>query len=150
MRGARTTEIKVRGYHLDFYGHVNNARYLEFLEEARWALFEDRLDLKDLRRRGLAFYVVNININFRHPAGLGDLLQVTGRFVRFGSRSGVLRQEILRKGTPAMVADADVTFVIADPQSGVALPLEGELRALIESLAPGPAEEPDSGPARTA
>lgn len=29
------TQIKVRGYHLDVYQHVNNARYLEFLEEAR-------------------------------------------------------------------------------------------------------------------
>lgn len=28
------TQIKVRGYHLDVYQHVNNARYLEFLEEA--------------------------------------------------------------------------------------------------------------------
>ena len=27
------TFIKVRGYHLDVYQHVNNARYLEFLEE---------------------------------------------------------------------------------------------------------------------
>ncbi|EJV5382956.1 TPA: hypothetical protein HMT81_08910, partial [Escherichia coli] len=24
------TQIKVRGYHLDVYQHVNNARYLEF------------------------------------------------------------------------------------------------------------------------
>lgn len=30
------TQIKVRGYHLDVYQHVNNARYPEFLEEARW------------------------------------------------------------------------------------------------------------------
>lgn len=38
-------DIKVRGYHLDLYGHVNNARYLEFLEEARWAYFDDEADL---------------------------------------------------------------------------------------------------------
>lgn len=31
---AMQTQIKVRGYHLDVYQHVNNARYLEFLEEA--------------------------------------------------------------------------------------------------------------------
>ena len=30
------TKIVIRGYHLDAYRHVNNARYLEFLEEARW------------------------------------------------------------------------------------------------------------------
>jgi thioesterase-3 len=148
MHVPRTTEIKIRGYHLDFYGHVNNARYLEFLEEARWGLFEDRLDLMAWRKRGRAFFVVNININFRRPAGLGDRLEVTGRFARFGRRSAVLRQEILRQGTVTVIADAEVTFVIADLQSGVALPLEGELRALIESLAPGPAEEPAGGPAR--
>ena len=27
------TQIKVRGYHLDLFQHVNNARYLEFIEE---------------------------------------------------------------------------------------------------------------------
>ena len=36
-----TTDITVRGYHLDLYRHVNNARYLEFLEEARWQFMED-------------------------------------------------------------------------------------------------------------
>ena len=33
--------VRVRGYHLDVFQHVNNARYLEFLEEARWSYFED-------------------------------------------------------------------------------------------------------------
>ena len=28
-------KLKIRGYHLDVYQHVNNARY-RFLEEARW------------------------------------------------------------------------------------------------------------------
>jgi thioesterase-3 len=27
------TKIKVRGYHLDVYQHVNNARYLDFLKK---------------------------------------------------------------------------------------------------------------------
>ena len=39
------TIIKVHGYHLDVYQHVNNARYLEFLEEARWNALEDGMPL---------------------------------------------------------------------------------------------------------
>jgi len=27
------TAIRIRNYHLDGYGHVNNARYLEFLDK---------------------------------------------------------------------------------------------------------------------
>lgn len=34
-------KLTVRNYHLDGYGHVNNARYLEFLEEARWAFLRN-------------------------------------------------------------------------------------------------------------
>ena len=50
-------EIKVRGYHLDIYAHVNNARYVEFLEEARWALFDDSEVGKDMISRGFALYL---------------------------------------------------------------------------------------------
>ncbi|MBK8344446.1 MAG: hypothetical protein IPL12_14680 [Bacteroidetes bacterium] len=28
-----THEIKVRGFHCDMFGHVNNARYLNFLKK---------------------------------------------------------------------------------------------------------------------
>ena len=32
--------IYIHNFHLDGYGHVNNARYLEFLEQARWHYFQ--------------------------------------------------------------------------------------------------------------
>ena len=55
-----TTLIKVRGYHLDVYQHVNNARYLEFLEEARWEWLDDS-DVADwLQKHKMAFVAVNI------------------------------------------------------------------------------------------
>jgi thioesterase III len=133
--GVWCSEIKVRGYHLDVYGHVNNARYLEFLEEARWAAFDDgKLDLRDWERRGRAFFVVNINISYRAPASLGDLLRVCTRIERFGDRSATLRQLVVRVGDGVTVADAAVTFVIFDRAAGRALPLEGELREAIERV----------------
>lgn len=41
--------VRVLNYHLDGYGHVNNARYLEFLEAARWHFFEHYQLLGSLR-----------------------------------------------------------------------------------------------------
>lgn len=135
---ADATEIKIRGYHLDFYGHVNNARYLEFLEEARWTLFENRMDLERWRERGVSFFVVNINISYRRPALLGEVVEVISSVGKLGNRSGTLSQKVMLKGTDTLVADADVTFVLADG-SGKAVPIDGELRVLIESLSHGPA-----------
>jgi len=124
------TEIKVRGYHLDLYGHVNNARYLEFLEEGRWQWLENKADLGALLQRGLGFSVVNININYRRPATLGEILEVETGVKALGNRSGIMHQAVLLQGTGTVVADADVTFVIVSLESGRALPLSEELRGL--------------------
>jgi thioesterase III len=127
------TEIKVRGYHADFYGHVNNARYLEFFEEDRWALLESKIDLRKWAQIGLVFLVVNINVNYRRAVPVGETLLVGTNLEKIGSRSVVLKQEILIKNSGEVAADALITFVIAD-QSGRAMTMEGEVRAEIEKL----------------
>ncbi|MDU4093741.1 MAG: YbgC/FadM family acyl-CoA thioesterase, partial [Pantoea sp.] len=76
------TLIKVRGYHLDVYQHVNNARYLEFLEEARWEWLEKLNAFHWLMENKLAFVVVNININYRRPALLGHVLCINSRLLQ--------------------------------------------------------------------
>lgn len=129
---AHHTEIKIRGYHLDFYGHVNNARYLEFLEEARWGWIEERADLADLRERGLGYSVVNINISYRRPAQLGDVIDIETTLASIGNKSGVVRQVVRLKGTDTVVADADVTFVLVATDTGRAVVLDGALKALFD------------------
>jgi thioesterase-3 len=126
------TEIKVRGYHLDLYGHVNNARYLEFLEEARWAWLEEYLDLSAWQERGLGFVAVRICVNYRRPAGLGDVLSVTSHFKHLGGKSGVVVQLVHHRDRDELVADAEVTFVVSDLARGRAVPLEGEVRWELE------------------
>jgi thioesterase III len=130
-----TIEIKVRGYHLDVFGHVNNARYLEFLEEGRWALFDSKVNLDDLAREGFAFTVVNININYRRPAFLHDILYVETGLAKFGKRSATLRQTVKNKASGETIADADVTFVMLAIQEQKAALLEGRLKERIMQVA---------------
>jgi thioesterase-3 len=127
------TEIRVRGYHADFYGHVNNARYLEFFEEDRWAQLESKIDLRKWAEKGLIFLVVNINVNYRRAVPVGEILNVTTRLDKIGNRSVVLKQEILVKESKAVAADALITFVITD-KTGRAVSMDGEMRKEIEKL----------------
>lgn len=122
-----TTEIKIRGYHTDLYQHVNNARYLEFLEEARWQLLEDHMDLKTFMKSGFLFFVVNINISYRSPARVGDTVLIQSGLKKFGNKSVVIRQQISNKATGTVCVDADVTFVIADT-GGRPLTVEADLK----------------------
>ncbi|EOW6516769.1 YbgC/FadM family acyl-CoA thioesterase [Cronobacter dublinensis] len=128
------TQIKVRGYHIDVYQHVNNARYLEFLEEARWDGLENDESFKWMMAHNIAFIVVNININYRRPAVLGDMLTITSEMKQLNGRSGVLSQVITLGPEDEVVADALITFVCVDLKTQKALPIEGELREKLENI----------------
>ena len=127
--------LKVRGYHLDLYRHVNNARYLEFLEEARWSFLESRGNLEFFEKSGYAFAVVNININYRRAAYLSEILQIATSVKAIGTRSCVMHQLVTLQGTDIVIADADVTFVLVDTRTEKAAPLEGALREAMEWMA---------------
>jgi len=123
------TEIKVRGYHLDVFGHVNNARYLEFLEEARWTYLEQMgISFDSFARKGISLAVVNININYRAPSVLGDVLVIETTLNKIGNRSIVLNQVVHKKHDNKRVIDAEVTFVIIDLATGRAIQIDDELK----------------------
>ena len=127
-------KIKVRGYHLDMYRHVNNARYLEFLEEARWNFIESKIDLNDWMKKGLGFVVANININYRKPASLDAILDIQSRVSKVNKRSATIEQKIFLENTEILIADADVTFVVVSTDTGKPVPLEGELLETMQSF----------------
>lgn len=115
-------KLTVRNYHLDGYGHVNNARYLEFLEEARWAFFEERGLLHELS--DLMLIVARIDIRYSRPAVEGDVLQFSCRLKTPGMRRIVLTQTItLLNGKTAAEADITLMPVSAKTQRTVSLPV---------------------------
>jgi thioesterase-3 len=127
------THIIVRGYHTDLYQHVNNARFLEFLEEGRWQLLEEYTDLPAFMTKGYLFFVVNINISYRSQAKVNDRIVVQSGRAATGNKSAVIRQRIINKKTKAVLVDADITFVIAD-RLGKPLKIEGEIQDILEQV----------------
>ncbi|MFG6179188.1 acyl-CoA thioesterase [Halomonas sp. THAF12] len=126
--------LRVRGYHLDGYGHVNNARYLEFLEEGRWAYFDERPALAEIIQGGeVAFVAVNLNIDYRRAAVAGEDLEVVTGLAELGSRSARMHQNIRRTRDGKTVASADLTFVLLDVAANKAVTIDGVLR---EAMAP--------------
>lgn len=131
---AHSTTISVRGYHLDLYGHVNNARYLEFLEEARWRFFAERGIIKDITGELLGMVVVNININYRRPALIHEQLEITTGVTRIGNKSFIIHQVISVAATGDVVADKDGTYVLFDNKEGKSVVIEGDYRDLLDRL----------------
>lgn len=112
------TEIKVRGYHLDLYGHVHHSRYLEFLEEAAWRCIEKYGSIEFLVNAKLAFVIVHIN--YRRAATIGEDLVLETAMRDIGTKNAIMRHVVKSKGTTSVIADADadVTFVIVGGVAG--------------------------------
>ncbi|MCP4022730.1 MAG: acyl-CoA thioesterase [Desulfobacteraceae bacterium] len=104
------TTINVRGYHIDHFGHVNNARYLEFLEEGRWHYCEKNNLLEELfHNNGIIHVVKQISIRYLKPAVAGNRLQViTGVEKTVRGKEIHMFQTIFLKDTRIKIADAQV------------------------------------------
>ncbi|MGP9663340.1 acyl-CoA thioesterase [Halomonas sp. 86] len=127
-------QLRVRGYHLDGYGHVNNARYLEFMEEGRWAFFDEHpAMISELHQAGRAFVVVNLNIDYRAAAVQGDDLTILTGIVEVGERRALCHHRIYRSDG-VLVAQADLTFVLLDMRANKASVIENELAERLNAL----------------
>lgn len=107
-------QIEVRPTEIDVMGHVNNAKYLEYMEWSREDWY-NRIELPFdvFTEMGVGTVTVNININYRKEATLGQKLTISTEPFRKGKTSYILKHEIYNeKGE--FVADAEVTSVTID------------------------------------
>ena len=130
MTEKTITKIDIRGYHLDGYQHVNNARYLEFLEEGRWQHYEN-ISTEAYAKLGFAFVIVNININYRLPAIFGDVIRIETNIEKIGNSSLVFNQVIFNDKNDKVVCDAKITFVILNQKTGKPFVIDETFRELL-------------------
>jgi thioesterase-3 len=122
------TKIIVRGYHLDVYGHVNNARYLEFLEEARWAACDNKpATLAWFMQQHYALTVNRIEIDYKRPATMGEHLLVKSDVLKRETKHWLLSQDIVRQSDDKLIVSAQVYVCVVSPNHRGALPIEGEV-----------------------
>src|SRR3954447_4093639 len=96
-----TLEIVVRPTEIDVNGHVNNAKYVEYLEWGREDWYEKNgLPYDRLHALGAVTVAVNLNLNFRRECRQGEVLTIATRPESVGRSSFVIKQEVVnREGT---------------------------------------------------
>lgn len=126
-----THHIKVRGFHCDIFGHVNNARYLEFLEETRWEWLNSISSFNYFLKQNMSFVVVSVTIHYRYPSVLNDMLSITAVIKQMGNRSATVTQIVKRESDGKLIAEAEVTFALLDNTTGKAIQLNDELKSIL-------------------
>ena len=126
MATVHEERIKIRWRDVDNYGHVNNAVYLTYLEEARdaWAheVLGDRFD----------FVIVRVAIDYRRELSLDDdEVIVRCRGAGYG-RASIRTTEQIVTADGTVRADAQSVIVAHDAEARKARPLTSDERALLD------------------
>ncbi len=114
-----THRLQVRFRDCDPLGHVNNAVYLTYLEQARFHLWKAQLGFvaksaADTGPRGVGFIMARMEIDFRAQAKYGDELDVTLSLDGFGRTSFTYSYEIINAATGQVVSTARSVLVRFD------------------------------------
>jgi acyl-CoA thioester hydrolase len=131
-----STEMEVRWRDVDALGHVNNAVYLTYLEQARVRYFEEI---------GLGFgtdagmILAEITCTYRSPLSLSERVTVWMRVSEFRNSSFIVLYRI--EGEDGrLAATARSVQVCYDYDASRAVPIPDEWRAAIAAYEPGLSE----------
>lgn len=81
--------------HLDTFGHVNNAVYLEILEEARWDwITGNGYGLREVRELGQGPTILECSLRFLREIVLRERIEIESFVESMGSKVGEVVQNI--------------------------------------------------------
>jgi acyl-CoA thioester hydrolase len=143
------TTIPVRFRDVDLMGHVNNAVYFTYLEQARIDYFRDLFAQSPAVEHPPGFIVASARLDFRSPVAMDDRVHVFLRTVEMGRTSFKLEYEIWSEALRARAAAGETVQVVYDYAARAAVPLSPALRAALEAFEgrPIPAKKPLEAPA---
>ncbi|MEJ2599510.1 MAG: thioesterase family protein [Anaerolineales bacterium] len=123
--------IEVRYGDLDPQGHVNNARYLTYLEQARIGYFR-HLDLwKGDSFLDIGIILADVHLTFRTPILLGHQVRVGVRVARLGNKSLTMEYSLEEASNHTELATASSVLVSYDYHTGQTVPISPEWRRTI-------------------
>lgn len=121
--------IEIRWRDMDAYGHVNNAVYLNFLEEARDEWVQRTVgSVSDAWDFVLARVAIDFADELKHDDG-SVLVRVTLGGV---GRSSIRTREEIVKPDGTVSARAESVIVPKDPKTGRSRPLRDDEREVLE------------------
>jgi len=121
--------IEIRWRDVDAYGHVNNAVYLNYLEEARDAWVQDALGpLTDT----WDFVLARVAIDFKGELKQEDGAVIVRCWLDSIGRASLRTRERVIKLDGSVSAEAESVIVPRDPRTGKARPLTESERGALE------------------
>lgn len=114
-------EVRLRFSDFDMMGHVNNARFLTFVEDARINYLENAVK-QPLTDVEYASIVAHIDIDYKAPIMPYDRVVIYSRNVKTGSKSITLNSRVVcfpegKSDNPEVAAECNTVLVTVNKQT---------------------------------
>ena len=124
--------IEVRYGDLDPQGHLNNAKYLTYFEQARIAYWiKMGFFTKDQSFMELGVILADVHITYLEPVYFGQNIKVGVHVTRLGNKSMTWEQNIVDADTDKELARGEVVIVTYDYKEEKTTPIPQKWREKI-------------------
>ena len=103
MTQPHSYSLQILEGHLDTFGHVNNATYLQLFEQARWEWITSRgFGMDKVMETGLGPTILELEMKFLKELRLRETITIASRVVTYEKKVGILEQTMSKSdGNPA-------------------------------------------------
>jgi acyl-CoA thioester hydrolase len=103
-------KVLIRETHIDTFGHVNNATYLQLLEEARWEIVTQRgYGLKKIGETKLGPVILEVNLKFLKEIRLRETITINLALHDYKGKVGRMKQQMIKENGE-VAAEAEFVF----------------------------------------
>jgi acyl-CoA thioester hydrolase len=89
------SDFVVKESHLDTFGHMNNATYLQVFEQVRWDLISQKgYGIPEIREKGFGPVILEVQIRFKKELKLRQHVKIETTLLSYEGRVGTLLQEM--------------------------------------------------------
>jgi acyl-CoA thioester hydrolase len=127
--------IEVRYGDLDPQGHLNNAKYLTYFEQARIYYFiQLGLFNKDQSFMEVGVIIADIHITYHAPTHFSDAINVGVKTTKIGNKSLTVEQYVMDANTGKIMASGTVVLVTFDYEEQKTIPVSNEWKQKISEF----------------
>ena len=132
MHPLFTHRLEVRFRDCDPLGHVNNAVYLTYLEQARFGLWRRMWGLspETLPAQTPGVILARAEVDYKYPARFGDQLEIRIFLARIGRTSFTYTYEVA-DAAGRIVAAATTVQVMYDYKTARPVPIPDDIRGML-------------------
>lgn len=105
--------MKVLERHLDTFGHVNNATYLEMFEEARWDILDiANYTLEQIEETGIGPIILEVHVRFKKELKSRVPILIKTHWKSYKRRIAIIAQQMTDSSGQIIYAEAEFTSAL--------------------------------------